>query len=634
MAEEDLEKKLRELREKVREIEKEEDTEQLTEEPEKKAETLETPIEPEKEIPIKESVLETLEPEKRIETPEETTKKRRKFRVNIPTFRRKNRKEENETIAGTENEFTDEPAVIVEPLEDRYEQLAFYAIIDGYAYVRIVNDLEAHEQTYNVIEPQLSNDENKTLEFVERVITRSINIPLEVLEKKAAREYLLKSFNDVLSDYGIDIAPLSRKKIFYYVERDFLGYGKIEVLMTDTYLEDISCDGPGIFLYVFHRDFASLRTNIIFETDDELDLFVMRLAQLSGRAISVTNPMIDATLPDGSRAQLTLRKEVTAKGSTFSIRRFRLEPYTPIDLMNLSTASAEIMAYFWLIIQYKKNAIVAGGTAAGKTTTLNAITLFIPMEDKIVSIEDTRELNLPHPNWIPSVQRVGLVGEVVRGKVVGEIDMFDLLKAALRQRPEYLIVGEIRGEEASVLFQGMATGHSTYSTFHADSVASLVHRLVHPPINIPYMMMASLNVVSVQKIVILNGKRARRITEITEIVGIDPQTNEILSNELFKWDPATDTHEMISSSIILREIADMNSMTREEVSEEFNNRVKILKWAQKSNIRHYIKFAELVYDYYKDKDKVLKRIEENVETKDINSLGERITTIGDEDGTE
>jgi flagellar protein FlaI len=223
---------------------------------------------------------------------------------------------------------------------------------------------------------------------------------------------------------------------------------------------------------------------------------------------------------------------------------------------------------------------------------------------------------------------------VVRGKVVGEIDMFDLLKAALRQRPEYIIVGEIRGEEAYVLFQAMATGHSTYSTFHADSVASLVHRFVHPPINVPHMMMASLNVVSVQKIVLINGKRSRRIIEVTEIVGIDPQTNEILTNELFKWDSATDTHEMVSSSVVLREIADMNGITREEMSEEFNNRVKVIRWAQENNIRHYIKFSELVYDYYKDKNEVLSRISGEVEKKDINSLGERIKTIGEEDGAE
>ncbi|MDY6986188.1 MAG: type II/IV secretion system ATPase subunit [Candidatus Thermoplasmatota archaeon] len=644
MAEEELEKKLRELREKIQSIEEggvEKETEEEIEtlKPEEEIEALKPEeeieaLKPEEEIEAlkPEEEIEALKPEEEIEPREE---KKAKRRFSFPTLRRKSSAEKVESQTSDEElEFTDEPAVVVEPLEERYEQLSFYTIIDGYAYVRIVSDKEAHEQTYNVIEPQLSKEERDTLEFIERVITKSIEIPLESMETKNARGYLLRSFNDIISDYGLKLSPISKKKLFYYIDRDFLGYGKINVLMLDPYLEDISCDGPGIFIYIFHRDFGSLRTNTLFEAAEELDLFVMRLAQLAGRAISVTSPMLDATLPDGSRIQLTLRKEVTAKGSTFSIRRFRVEPYTPIDLINLGTASVEIMAYFWLIVQYKKSAIVSGGTAAGKTTTLNAITLFIPMEDKIVSIEDTRELNLPHPNWIPSVQRVGIVGEVVRGKVVGEIDMFDLLKAALRQRPEYIIVGEIRGEEASVLFQAMATGHSTYSTFHADSVASLVHRFVHPPINIPHMMMASLNVVSVQKIVLINGKRARRITEVTEIVGIDPQTNEILTNELFKWDPATDTQEMVSSSVLLREIADMNSMTREEMSEEFYNRIKVIKWSQESNLRHYIKFAELVYDYYKDKNEVLRRIEADVEQKDINTLGERIKTIGDEDGVE
>jgi flagellar protein FlaI len=611
MAEEELEKKLRELRNKIQSMEEEAPASSENEAVEGDQGSVEK---------IKE-----LKPDEEIEVRVE------KKRFQFPSQRRK---KAEPAVVQEEETFTDEPAVVIEPLEERYEQIEFYSVVEGYAYVRIVGDKEAHEQTYDVIEPQLSREERDTLNFIERVITKGIDVPLEALVKKESRRYLLNNFSTVISDYNLEISPISRKKLFYYVERDFLGFGKINVLMLDPFLEDISCDGPGIFMYIFHRDFGSLRTNIMFEAEEELDMFVMRLAQLSGRAISITNPMLDATLPDGSRIQMTLRKEVTAKGSTFSIRRFRVEPYTPIDLMNLGTASVEIMAYFWLIVQYKKSAIISGGTAAGKTTTLNAITLFIPMEDKIVSIEDTRELNLPHPNWIPSIQRVGLAGEVVRGKIVGEIDMFDLLKAALRQRPEYIVVGEIRGEEAYVLFQAMATGHSTYSTFHADSVSSLVHRFVHPPINVPHMMMASLNVVSVQKIVLINGKRSRRIVDVTEIVGIDPQTNEILTNELFKWDSVTDTHEMVSSSMILREIADMNGMTREEMSEEFNNRVKVIKWAYENKIRHYIKFSELVYDYYKDKDEVLSRISGEVEKKDINSLGERIKTIGEEDGAE
>ena len=560
----------------------------------------ETKIE-EAEIGIEEEA-EFIKPEEAIEEEEKVEKKSRLKSI----FAKKERLEE-EVI----EEFTDEPAVIIEPVREGCEELVRYPLIEGYTYVRIVFDKEAHETTYDVIEPVLSKEEEEVLSFVDGPHGFGNGVPIETLKEGEPRKYLLKQFYGVIVDYDLKLAPILEKKLFYYIERDFLGFGKINVLMLDPYLEDVSCDGPGIYLYIFHRDYESLRTNLIFETDDELDLFVMRLAQLSGRSISVTTPMLDATLPEGSRIQLTLRKEVTAKGSTFSIRRFRLEPFTPVDLITLGTGSPEMMAYFWLIFQYKRSAIISGGTAAGKTTTLNAITLFVPMEDKIVSIEDTRELNLPHPNWIPSVQRIGLIGEVVRGKVVGEIDMFDLLKAALRQRPEYIIVGEIRGEEAYVLFQGMATGHATYSTFHADSVTSMVHRFVHPPINIPHMMMASLDVVSIQKIVVINGKRARRITNITEVVGIDPQTNEILTNELFTWDPATDDHEMMGRSIILKEIAEMNSMNREEMTDEFKDRVEAIEWAVKNKVRNYVQFSELVYDYYKDKEAVMKRVREN-----------------------
>ena len=229
--------------------------------------------------------------------------------------------------------------------------------------------------------------------------------------------------------------------------------------MTDSEVEDISCDGVGIPLYIYHRKFGSIRSNLKFEDSKVLDDYVVWLAQRSGKHISVASPILDATVPDGSRLQATLGMHVTKRGSSFTIRRFRDNPFTPVDLLKFRTMSPEMMAYLWIAIENGQSMMVCGGTASGKTTTLNATLLFIPPQMKIVSIEDTRELNLPHENWVPSLTRAGFGAKnPTSGKAPGEIDMFDLLAAALRQRPQYLMVGEVRGAEAFIVFQAMATG--------------------------------------------------------------------------------------------------------------------------------------------------------------------------------
>jgi len=259
----------------------------------------------------------------------------------------------------------------------------------------------------------------------------------------------------------------------------------------------------------------------------------------------------------------------------------------------------EMIAYLWLAVEHGVNAIVAGGTAAGKTSTLNALSLFIPRDSKIVSIEETRELNLPHPNWIPGVARTGF-GEKIQGKTVGEIDLFDLMKAALRQRPEYLLVGEIRGREAYVLFQAMATGHTTYSTVHADSAQGLIHRLEGKPINIPRIMLQSLDIICIQVISRVNNKRARRCKQIIEIVDIDPTTKEILTNEAFRWDPVKDTFMFTGKSFVLEKIRAKKGLSREEMIKELQQRAEVLLWMKKHNIRVFNEVATTITQYIED----------------------------------
>jgi archaeal flagellar protein FlaI len=377
--------------------------------------------------------------------------------------------------------------------------------------------------------------------------------------------------------------------------------------MRDTNIEDISCDGSSIPLFLFHRKYGSLKTNIQFPNEEELSNFVVKLAQKCGKNISIAEPMLDATMPDGSRIQMTLSREITTRGSTFTIRKFREDPITATDLIQYNTLSAEMVVYMWLAVENGINALIAGGTAAGKTSTLNALSLFIPQESKIVSIEETREINLPHPNWIPGVTRSGF-GEIVNEKVVGEIDLFDLMKAALRQRPEYILVGEIRGQEAYVLFQAMATGHTTYSTFHADSTRALIHRLEGKPIDIPRNMLSSLDIALIQVNTRFKDKRVRRCKQIVEIIDIDPHTKEILTNEVFRWDSATDKFIYSGKSHILERIRKQQDLNKEEMMDELKRRVSILHWMKKNNIRDFKDVAKVVTLYREIPDQFIERV--------------------------
>ena len=496
--------------------------------------------------------------------------------------------------------------------DTNFEELDFYPVNEPFAYVKILKDLTTLDKYYKLLEPPLSKGEAEILKFVYDTLLHTLTVSLNEIEKNKVGEFLKKQIEEIIKDYELTIDEHSRKKILYYIERDTIGYGKIDALMRDPHIEDISCDGSLVPIFLYHRKYGSLRTNIHFKDEDELSSFVIRLAQKCGKHINIAEPMLDATMPDGSRIQMTLSTEITTKGSTFTIRKFRADPFTPPDLMSLGTMSPEMVAYMWLVVENGISAIFAGGTASGKTTTLNAIALFIPREAKIVSIEETRELNLPHPNWIPGVTRIGF-GEVVADKVIGEIDMYDLMKAALRQRPEYILVGEIRGKEAYVLFQAMATGHTTYSTMHADSPQSLIHRLEGKPINIPRVMLQALEVVSIQVTARVKGKRVRRCKQIVEIIDIDPKTKEILTNEVFRWDPVEDTFVYSGKSYILEKIRAGSGMSKEEMTEEIKRRVKILKWIQQKGFRSYKEVAKIVAEYLENPSAVMQKMEKEVE---------------------
>jgi len=494
---------------------------------------------------------------------------------------------------------------------EHLEELDFYPVNEPFAFIKILKDPESLDQYYRVIEPILTEQEKKTLQFIQETLIKLINVRLDEIESNRVEKLLVEHIDQIRKDYDLGIDDVLKKKFLYYVKREFLGYGRIDPVMRDPNIEDISCDSSEVPLFLFHRKFGSLKSNVQFDDEEELSIFVVKLAQKCGKHISLAEPMLDATMPDGSRIQMTLSRAVTTRGSTFTIRKFRSDPITATDLIEYNTMSAEMVAYMWLAVENGINALIAGGTAAGKTSTLNALCLFIPQEAKIVSIEETREVNLPHPNWIPGVVRSGF-GEIVNDKMIGEIDLFDLMKAALRQRPEYILVGEIRGREAYVLFQAMATGHTTYSTFHADSTRSLIHRLEGKPIDIPRVMLASLDIAFIQINARLGDKRVRRCKQIVEIVDIDPVTKEILTNEVFRWDPITDGFNYSGKSYILERIRDQYDMSKEAMIEEIKRRVTVLHWMRKNNIREFKDVARVVALYAETPDRLMEQIRSGV----------------------
>ena len=495
------------------------------------------------------------------------------------------------------------------------KELDFYPLNEPYAYAKILKNMDTLEKNYKVIEPYLTEEEQKILNFIWETLLKTFNMRLDELDNKKIENYLTDQVKEVIKSYEINIDELSKKKILYYIKRESLGFGKIDPLMNDPHIEDISCDGAGVPIFLYHRKYGSVRSNIEFKGEDELSYFVVRLAQKCGKHISIAEPMLDATMPDGSRIQMTLSNEVTTKGSTFTIRKFRADPFTPPDLVALNTFSSEILAYFWLAVENRVNALIAGGTASGKTTILNALSLFIPREAKIVSIEETRELNLPHPNWIPGVARSGF-GEIVADKMIGEIDMYDLMKAALRQRPEYILVGEIRGKEAYVLFQAMATGHATYSTVHADSAKALIHRLEGKPIEIPRIMIQSLDIVSIHITTQVKGRRVRRCKQIIEIIDIDPTTKEILTNEVFRWDPIEDKFVYTGKSYILEGIRARWDISKEEITNEIRRRAEILEWMKDNDVRTFKEVAKAISRYAENPEDFLLTMKNPKKKKD------------------
>jgi flagellar protein FlaI len=375
----------------------------------------------------------------------------------------------------------------------------------------------------------------------------------------------------------VHVSPAELAGIRYMMVRDKIGLGVLQPMISDSYIEDISCSGLGQ-MFIEHKIFKSLRTGVAFEDFEELDDFVLRLSERIKKPVSFHTPVADATLPDGSRINIVFGTAVSKRGSNFTIRKFNETPLSIMELIEFGSLDYKMAAYLSLTIGEGMNCFVSGETASGKTTLLNAITTFIHPNSKIVTIEDTPELQVPHKNWIREV--------ISTSKEDAEtgVTMFDLLKAALRQRPNMIMVGEIRGAEGAIAFQAMQTGHSVMATFHAASVEKLIQRLTGSPISVPKNYVDNLNLVVIQSAVRLpNGKMGRRAISIDEIVGYDAQSQSFSFVEVFRWDPARDVFEFtgnLSSFLLEDKIAMRRGIPthqRKKIYAEVERRAKILE---------------------------------------------------------
>lgn len=476
-----------------------------------------------------------------------------------------------------------------------------YSLIDELAYADIKWDENEKQFVYNVREPKFSAEEEKIYAKMVSGLMEILDVELSSIKKKEeAQNYLQSQIKKVLEEYEIKISEETYLKILYFVQRNFVGLNEIEPLMQDPYIEDISCDGISIPLYVVHRKYGSIKTNIAFNDAKELRGFVVKLAERSGRFISYAEPLLDGTLPDGSRVQATFASDVTTRGPSFTIRKFVQEPFSPIDLMNKNSVSSETLAYLWLSVENGASILVTGGAGTGKTTLLNSLLMFVPNESKIITIEDTRELNIPHENWIPAVTRIGFA------KGYGEVTMFDLLKEAFRQTPDYVIVGEVRGQEAYVMFQGMAAGIPAMGTMHAGRVDDVIYRLETPPISLSPALIDTLDIVLVMIHAREKGESSRRLKEIVEIESIDPTTGKVRTNQVYHWSASEDTYEFAGTSYYLQEIAAHKGVEVATLLKEIEKRKALLNWMQKNGKNNYKDVVRILTEYRKNPDKVLK----------------------------
>jgi len=481
---------------------------------------------------------------------------------------------------------------------------ATYPLLRPYAYASIRKEKEG-ALIYRVVEPQLSEEEQKILARVKEGLIQILDVALTAIKnEKSTMEILEKKIQYLLAEFKITVSDDQYLRMMYYIYRDFVGLNELEPLLRDPYIEDISCDGTAIPLYVVHQRFGQIKTNIVIKPDDYLKEFVVKLAERCDRYVSYAEPLLDGSLPDGTRVQASLAGDVTMHGPTFSIRKFREKPFTPVDQFNLKTVNLGMLAYLWFIIEHGANILICGATATGKTSFLNSLAFFMPPTAKVVSIEDTHEINIYHENWLPAVSRMGFAGTHV-----GEVSMHDLLKEAFRQNPNYLLVGEVRGEEAAVMFQAMASGITSMSTMHAGSIEDALKRLQTRPISLPPILVETLDVMIIMAHAIEKGASARRVRNIIEVESVDAETARVKYYTAYEWNPAKDIFVYKKNSLALRKISEEKGIAMSDIAKELEQRERVLSWLVDQPL-DWKRVSEYIKLYYRDRKSLLAMVSE------------------------
>lgn len=492
----------------------------------------------------------------------------------------------------------EEPAVTTPPAKPTPRGLKViekYPLYEPFAHVIIVQNPKTGELKYILDELQLDQLEKDVYQRILAILLAEIDSPKE--EIADPRKFFAQKAKEIVDKYRISLGWLpdvSWYKILYYAERDLVGFSTIDPLMRDPNIEDISCDGVNKSVYIWHRNHESIETNLQFENDEVLDNLVVKLVHMAGKHVSSAFPIVDASLPGKHRLAVAYRREITPFGTAFTIRKFREDPYSIIDLINIGTFSEEMAAYLWVCLENRTSIMVIGGTASGKTTSLNAIGCLIKPGSKIMSIEETPELNLSHENWVSLISRQSYG---LGGSNVGEVALFDLVKTCMRHRPDLMIVGEVRGQEAYVLFQALATGHGGMCTMHAENVESAVRRLTQKPMDISPAYIPLMNLVmSVQRVHLVKKgikKAYRRILSVNEVVDFEKYVNP------FKWDPVNDTQIInLESSQLLPTMALKLGVTTKDLLNELFRRRDILHYMREQKIRSYRDVAAVIAEYY------------------------------------
>jgi flagellar protein FlaI len=488
------------------------------------------------------------------------------------------------------------------PVPASWKVIERYPIYSAFVYATIAEDPSGESRVYFIDEVPLSETETRIYNYLLSALEHELLVPRKSVD---ATKYFAQQARKLVKKYDIQVGRLQWDKILYFTERDVVGFGQLDGFMRDSNIEDISVDGVKKPVFVYHAKYERIPTNVSFDQPEAVSELIGRFAHISGRHVSTAYPIVQGTLPGGHRMMGTYMQEVSPHGGTLNIRRFRSDPITIIDMLNLKVLDHKMAAYIWLMMENRETAMVVGSTGAGKTTLLNALLTLARTNSKIITIEEVQEINLAHPNWTPFVARESF-GATDEGP--GSIGLFDLVKAAMRMRPDTIVVGEVRGEEAYVLFQAISTGHGGLCTLHADDAESAIQRLVSKPMDVPPAFISFLDLVFTVRRVTVPGPNGtatagRRIISIDEVSGVENYVR------MFTWDSNSDSHTaaLWKHSVKVAKIAKELGVSVQEIATEIDRRGTVLKWMQHRGIRNFRETTPLFEAYLRNPSETYQR---------------------------